>query len=117
MMGHNTMKTANGKLYRTVRGLDFRVLMFLAQGTLDHESREGVPERTWFGGVAPIVEFLYEVKPLKGQANGGAEYHAKCATIQQSLHNLIRADAIRRIQPGKGGGKSSYEICPLQGSL
>jgi hypothetical protein len=116
-MGHTTMKTANGPLYRTVQGLDFRILMFLAQKTLDHESRDGIPARTWFGGVAPIVEFLYEVTPVKGQPNGGAEYHAKCATVQQSIRNLIRAGAIRRIQSGTGGGTSSYEICPLQGTL
>jgi hypothetical protein len=111
-MGHNTMKLANGPLYRNVQGLDFRVLMYLAQVTLDHDTkRSDIPARTYFGGIAPIVEHIYDVTP------DAEEYRARYSTIQKSMRRLVEIDAIRRTRKGVGQGTSEYEICPLQGML
>lgn len=109
-MGTNTMLAANGPLYKNVQGLDFRVLMYLAHKTFDND-RDGMPARTWLGGIAPIVEFLYDLTP---EAPG---YRAKYSAVQRSMRNLVDLGAIKRTSRGVGGTKSVYEICPLQGCL
>jgi hypothetical protein len=106
MMGHTTMKTANGPAYRDVTGTDFRVLMFLAQKTLDHDSAER-DKRTWNGGHAPIVEWLYDLKP------GDAGYDTKTRIIRRAIEHLEDVDAIRRNKRAAAGRHAEYEVCPI----
>jgi len=111
-MGHNTMKLANGPLYRNVQGLDFRVLMYLAQVTLDHDNaRDGIPERTYFKGIDAIVEHIYDLQP------GDPGYSNAYRRIQRSIANLVAANAIRRTQPAIRNRHARYEVCPLQSRL
>jgi hypothetical protein len=109
-MGHNTMKLANGPLYRNVQGLDFRVLMYLAQTVLDDDRGE-TPGRTYFGGIEAIVEHVYGLIP------GDEGYRSKFNTIQKSIRHLIDLGALRRTKSGTGGNRGWYEICPLQSTL
>jgi len=109
-MGTTTMLTANGPLYRHVQGLDFRVLMYLAQITLDSD-RDGTPARTYFGGIQAIVTDLYDLSP------NDPGYDNAYRRVQRSIANLVDSGAIRRTVLATKRDRAHYEICPLQGML
>jgi hypothetical protein len=107
-MGHKTMKIANGNVYRDIKGMDFRLLMYLAERTLD-DSANTAPEdaRRWYGGYEQIIERLY------GEGLSGKAYDSARRAVSRSFKSLVAVDAICQQVRAAGRKHAKYEVCPM----